>query len=340
MAPGCSFETAERRPFSAVSVGAQRRHPIWMGGVRRVSTDLAFLAAHRVQSTSVQEQPSEHMPLTTVVWTVIFAAALSVLWLRRHWLVAGLLSCGYVLALIARLVGWSAGLSIALLLAAAYAVAPNRPRPWRIAGHTVFVLVAILLGTHLLPGFHNLRVIGPVRYTSDAIPFTMYLNLDKPLAGFWLLLVWPALCLHRGAWSWARGLLVGLVTAVVVLGFAFLFGEVAIAPKWPDGAWLWAINNLLIVCLTEEAVFRGYLQEGLMRRFAERRHGEALAIAVAAALFGLSHAAGGLGYVLLAGLAGVGYGVAYRQGGLHAAMTAHFCLNLVHYGLLTYPRLA
>ncbi len=112
------------------------------------------------------------------------------------------------------------------------------------------------------------------------------------------------------------------------------------APKWPEGAWLWAINNLLIVCLTEEAVFRGYLQEGLKRRFGERRHGEALAIAGAATLFGLSHAAGGLGYVLLAGLAGVSYGVAYRQGGLHAAITAHFCLNLVHYGLFTYPRLA
>ncbi len=101
-----------------------------------------------------------------------------------------------------------------------------------------------------LAGFDNLRVIGPVRYTLDAIPFTTYLNLDKPLAGFWLLLVWPALRLHRGAWSWARGLLVGLVTAAVVLGVAFLFGEVAMAPKWPDGAWLWAINNLLIACLT------------------------------------------------------------------------------------------
>jgi hypothetical protein len=253
---------------------------------------------------------------------------------------AGLLSSGYVLALTAGLLGWSAGLSIGLLLAAAYAVAPERPRPWRIAGHAVFVLVALMLGFHLLPGFNNLRVIGPVRYTPDAIPFTMFLNLDKPLAGFWLLLVWPALCLHRGTWSWVRGPLVGLVTSVVVLGLAFVIGDVAFAPKWPDRAWLWAINKLLIVCLTEEAVFRGYLQEGLKQRFGERRHGEALAIAVAATLFGLSHAAGGLGYVLLAGLAGVGYGVAYRQGGLHAAIMAHFCLNLVHYGLFTYPRLA
>jgi hypothetical protein len=48
------------------------------------------------------------MPLTTAVWTLIFLAALSLLWLRRHWLSAGLLGTGYVLALIAGLLGWSA----------------------------------------------------------------------------------------------------------------------------------------------------------------------------------------------------------------------------------------
>jgi membrane protease YdiL (CAAX protease family) len=69
---------------------------------------------------------------------------------------------------------------------------------------------------------------------------------------------------------------------VVCLGLALPFGKVAFAPKWPDLAWLWAINNLLIVCSTEEAVFRGYLQEGLKQRFGERPDGEALAIAVAA----------------------------------------------------------
>ena len=40
---------------------------------------------------------------------------------------------------------------------------------------------------------------------------------------------------------------------------------------------------------------------------------------------------------LLAGIAGVGYGLAYRYGGLQAAVVTHFGLNLLHFGLFTYP---
>ncbi|MEX2375583.1 MAG: type II CAAX endopeptidase family protein [Dehalococcoidia bacterium] len=280
------------------------------------------------------------MPITIAIWTLIFLASLSLLWHRQRTLGLSVLGAGYVLALVDGLLDWRAGIPLALLVAAAYAVAPERRRPWRIGGHVVFVVVALGLGFHLLPGFQNLQVIGPVRFTPDAVPFTMYLNLDKPLAGFWLLLVWPALRLHRGRWSWIRGLLIGFATAVVCLGLAITLGEVALAPKWPPLGWLWALNNLLLVCLTEEAVFRGYLQEELSRRLTGRRAGEGFAIGIAAALFGLAHLAGGVGYVIVAGVAGVGYGLAYRHGGLQASAMAHFGLNLVHFSLFTYPMLA
>lgn len=147
--------------------------------------------------------------------------------------------------------------------------------------------------------------------------------------------------MHRDGWrGLARGLSVGVATTAVCLGLGLALGKLAFAPKWPALGWLWAINNLLLVCMTEEALFRGYLQEALSRRLAGHLYGDAVAIGIAAALFGVAHVAGGTTYAMVAGLAGVGYGVAYRCGGLRAAVLVHFGLNLTHFTLFTYPMVA
>ncbi len=274
-------------------------------------------------------------------WSLIFLGAASLWWPRLHRLSLGLLAGGYVLALAGGFLDGRALLVIALLVALAWMVRPERPARWRISAHVVFVALAVALALHIVPGFHNPRVIGPVQFTPDAVPFAMYLNFDKPLAGYWLLLVWPALALRRdGSRGLLRGVGIGAVTAAVCLGLGVALGAAAFAPKWPHLGWLWALNNLLLVCMTEEAVFRGYLQESLTRRFHESRHGNALAIGVASVLFGAAHFAGGPVLIALSALAGVGYGLAYRVGGLQAAVLAHFGLNLAHFTLFTYPMLA
>ena len=92
--------------------------------------------------------------------------------------------------------------------------------------------------------------------------------------------------------------------------------------------------------LVEEALFRGYIQGGLSRHLKDRPYGELLALLLASLVFGLAHIGAGWQWVLLATLAGVGYGLAYRFGGLGAAIASHFGLNLLHFGLFTYPMLA
>jgi len=273
----------------------------------------------------------------TISWVAIFSAALAVWAPAFRWLSLGLLVVGYSLSLVNGQLDLLATIPLALLLFAAYAVS-YRKHHLQYIGHALFIVLAIALSMHWLPGFHNPRAIGPERFTADAAPFTMYLNLDKPLAGFWLLLVLPWI---RPSLGWRMPLRAGLIgmliTTAVCLLIAALLGLVRWEPKWPAASGLWLLNNLLLVTLTEEALFRGYLQGGLRLLLREQPYADVGALCVAAVLFGLAHFAGGWQWVVLGSVAGIGYGLAYRFGGLQAAILAHFGLNATHFFLFTYP---
>ncbi|ALN93088.1 CPBP family intramembrane glutamic endopeptidase [Lysobacter gummosus] len=279
------------------------------------------------------------------IWGLLCAAAALLWWPRARKASLALLTVTMVAALARGLLDPLALMSFALLILAAWLVTPARAKGARIAGHVLFVLVAFALGLHLMPGFHNPQLIQDLRLTPDSAPMSLYFNFDKPLAGFWLLLCWPLLRLYGEgerpvAASLAAGLIGATVAGVLCLGLALALHLLTWAPKWPAFGALWALNNLLLVALTEEAMFRGYLLESLQRRWREVRHGATYATMVSALAFGLVHAGGGWRWVVLATLAGLAYGWAYRKGGLLGAVLAHFGLNLLHFTVFTYPMLA
>ncbi|PWB33196.1 CPBP family intramembrane metalloprotease [Pseudomonas sp. SDI] len=256
-----------------------------------------------------------------------------------QWTGLALLGLGYAIALAYGSVGLTALPAFLLLFGSAWLVRRGTHR-WQVGlGHALFVLLAVALALHWLPGFHNPKVIQPVQLSEGALPLSLYLNLDKPLIGFWLLLACP--------WIFSVGRRQGLLsvalllplTCLVCLGLALAMGMIGWAPKWPEQAWLWALNNLLLASLTEELLFRGYLQGSLQRALKAVPQGQNLALLLTATLFGLAHFAGGWHWVGLAGLAGIGYGLAYRYGGLYAALACHFGLNLVHFAGFSYPQL-
>ncbi|MFD4836927.1 type II CAAX prenyl endopeptidase Rce1 family protein [Achromobacter sp. NPDC058515] len=271
-------------------------------------------------------------------WSALFLAA-AMLWppATRRWALAPL-AAAWAWALADGLIDPVALAWPALLALAAMLVRPQASPSARAAGHALFLVLAALLFLHLLPGFHNPRVIAPAPLSPDAAPFGMYLNLDKPLAAFWVVLALaPPMAAAAARTTLSAAFLACMAAVLACLGCALALGVVGWAPKWPASGWIWLINNALLVTLAEEALFRGYVQQRLSERWRNRRWGAWAALAVAAVAFGLAHYAGGWQWMLLAGLAGAAYGAAYKYGGLAAAVLAHLGLNAAHFGLFTYP---
>ena len=206
------------------------------------------------------------------------------------------------------------------------------------------VAVATLLGMHALPGFDNPLLVDNLVIGPGATAYSVYFNFDKTMVGI-LLIGFGSTALLRSAAQWRlalrRAAPVIAVNVIAAMLLAVALGFVELQPKWTSLFWSWALANLLLTCLSEEAFFRGFIQQEVGAALSGHRFGDAAAIATSAVLFGIAHLAGGWRYVLLATLAGAGYAIVYRRTrSIEMAMLAHFTLNSVHFLLFTYPRLA
>lgn len=201
-------------------------------------------------------------------------------------------------------------------------------------GEIILVASAVALMLHLIPGFNNLVIVANERVGPQSAPFTFYYNIDKALIPFLLLACLPTL-LKRPARPPANSLwwLILLMSMPLLLLLATLAGGLRVEPHLP--AWLgsFMLANLFFVCLAEEALFRGYIQQRLSQLLGEKR-----ALLIAALLFGFAHFSGGLLLVLFATLAGLIYGLAWLWSGrVWVAALVHFSFNILHLLLFTYP---
>lgn len=270
-------------------------------------------------------------------WLLIFPALLLIL--DGRWLKAGfwLFAMGYLAALAVDQMDWSALAAISVLGLAGFAVPERRPAAIKAAGVLLFLLAATALRAHIILGFRN-PLVFDAQVSAAAARYRMYLNLDEALIIAWVVYAWKRVTWSRNyQQSLWNGLAVGLIAATTCIFSGWVLGLVEWDPKWPPGAWIWVINNLVLVSLGEELFFRGFIQSGLERLWEDRRYGAVAALWVSAVLFGISHWSAGLAYAAVAVLAGLGYGIAYKRGGLQAAVLAHSVLNLIHFSLFTYP---
>lgn len=205
--------------------------------------------------------------------------------------------------------------------------------------------MAGFFATHSMPGFHNPLLLHEHKFSPDALPFTQRANFDKGMAGLLLLVFF---CERSKSWQeWTRVMLrtvpIALITCLFISGIATALHYSRLDIKLPSYTPVFLLTNLFFTCFAEEALFRGLIQHRMSRWLGSRHVKRAglIALICTSSLFGLVHTGGGWGYVLLATVAGLGYGYAFmRTERIEAPILVHFCVNAMHFLGFTYPRLA
>lgn len=196
---------------------------------------------------------------------------------------------------------------------------------------------------HIVPGFHNLQVLDKIKISEDGIPFSLSLNFDKTIVGIFILGILHQLITTKNEWikMFKDTIPRAFILILMVICLSFLFHYVRFDPKIPGSLLIWSCTNLLFVCVAEEGFFRGFIQKYLCLALQNIKYGNLLAISITSILFGLAHYAGGVLYILLAFIAGLGYGFIYfRTKRIESSIITHFLLNLIHFLFFTYPALA
>ena len=287
---------------------------------------------------------------------VLLGAAIISMWLpgraSRAWL--PLLGVSLVGAVVGQEVTWTGLTYLGLLTVCLYAterwLVRNR-ETWGLEAMALArggafagaVVLAVGIGTGVIPGCSRLVIYKGVVLSPGAFPYTLALNFGIAVIG--LLIIGLGRHKAPAAREWGallrRTLPYAAATVAAVIVVAMLIGYTRPAPKWPPMLGLWLAANLLFTCVAEEAFFRGFIQRHLTDWLSKLKGGTLIAWLVASVAFGVAHVAGGGGYVLLATIAGLGYGLVYmKTARLEAAIVTHFALDTVHMLLFAYPRLA
>ena len=280
--------------------------------------------------------------LVQLVPYVCLSAAIISLWLtrgfNRYISVAAFLTLAIGSGFIAGVLSPQAGIPIVVYVALCQAYSLRLTHAMRVPLAIAVVAASLGLMAHAVPGFANLLIVKDAIVSRDGIPFTLYFNFDKALIGLVLLTFVTPLAASRADWvGMFRAALPRILAVIaVVLGASFALEFVRFEPKLPAFLPLWAWANLLFTCTAEEAVFRGIIQ-----RLLQDAVNPLAALLIAGVLFGAVHFAGGPRLMVMASIAGAGYGWVYWRSGyrIEASILAHFLLNTAHILLFTYPAL-
>lgn len=287
-------------------------------------------------------------PWTLLAYILLGCSIIS-LWIKRHIIVWGsLLIWAVIVASLNARLAWPAWAFIVLFSGVCYLFFHIRNPTLKILLGIVLFIMGILLGQHKVPGFYNWQIANNMIISENAIPFSLYLNFDTPLVGL-LILGLGTLTLLKTKNDFYKTLLRTFPLAILgiacISGIAYFLGYIRFEPKWSSFIVIFFLNNLIFSVISQEVLFRGFVQQYLEMAFKKVHLGNRwvsnmLAIVLTSILFALVHT-GGMIYLVLAFFSGLLYGTVYaKTKSIEASIFTHILLNMTHILFFTYPGLA
>ena len=219
-----------------------------------------------------------------------------------------------------------------------YLYATTQNKRFQTVSSLIILSLTIVLMSHMLTGIINPKIIDDYYFSKDAVSFSKYLNIDKVIAGVFLLLyVVP----KPKKVSYENNIIAVLITTLfisITLIFATYLGKINIDPKVSELIIPWALTNLFFTGYVEEAFFRGFIQENITSIFNKYKYSFLIAIFISGIAFGLIHLPAGLIYTCIATIIGCSLAyIYYKTKNIHWPIFAHFGFNLTHFVFFTYP---
>lgn len=253
-----------------------------------------------------------------------------------------LLPAIFVAAIIFRFIDPLGVSSVLVAVAALWGTASLSSSPWlSILSFCVAAGLATAAAADILPGFSHHLVFKDRVLTPGATPFTLRIEGSK--------IVFSSLVLSfsRNEYQMLRddltnlpAISVGLLGITSLLIVGMLAGGIRWEPKKISFPGMWVFANLACTSLSEEIVFRFFLQGGLSRLIGIQ-HAGVTSLVIASVIFGLCHFRGGGLLIVFSFIAGICYGSIFilSESVLLCALV-HFLLNTIHLYFFTYPRIA
>lgn len=194
----------------------------------------------------------------------------------------------------------------------------------------LFVLIvsySIAFKWHLIPGFNA------------PLGDRLFLRFDSPLVGLAPLFFLTPLAQQWHEWKdvFTKGLLITAVGLLAMTLLAVTSGVVSLHIKIPSHPLIRYSFNLIFVSIIEEAFYRAFIQDKLIKWL--QPYNKSIALILTSLLFTFAHLywAPNIGTFVFIFLAGLLYGYVYiATKRIESAILCHFLLNVLHMTFFTY----